>query len=195
MVHWRHLPIALSPSEPYDEYGVFTGSAFMHPTRLEPALIFTGNTLDHEVQNFAYPDNSSDPDLVKWHKDPRNPILKFPFGRDPTQLRPGVAEGDWFFQFGGSVANKGVVRIASAKNHDLYNWTDEGIFFGPVENIPGNFFECPDRECFSETELCKYVAYLLFSIQCSASMRITSMASRSARLALTIGLLDVYQQT
>lgn len=161
MVHWRHLPTALVPSESYDERGVYTGSAFLHPISNEPILLFTGNTVNDEVQCFAHPDNASDPDLTKWHKDPRNPIIKSPYGRDPTSLRAGLEQGDWFVQYGSAIGKKGLVRLQSARNNNLYNWTDEGIFFGPINNIPGYFFECPDRK--PNTKI--VVKVLVFSLQ------------------------------
>ncbi len=43
LIHWKHLPEALAPSEPYDGWdggGIFTGSAIEHEGEL--ILFYTG---------------------------------------------------------------------------------------------------------------------------------------------------------
>lgn len=57
MVYWKVLPIALTPDEPYDNDGVFSGSVTI--TKQGPVIIYTGQS-DTETQCIAVPKNISD---------------------------------------------------------------------------------------------------------------------------------------
>lgn len=85
LIHWRHMPVALSPTENcYDSYGTFTGSIL--PSEDIASVIYTGVTKSSreqetirneglkEVQCLAF---SNDPDLRTWRKLEK-PIIEAP---------------------------------------------------------------------------------------------------------------------
>ena len=89
MVHWEYLPLALAPSENYDNHprgGCFSGSAIEHDGKL--FLMFTGTANNGEgfeqTQCIAYSE-----DGIHFEKYEGNPVLTAPEGiptdffRDP----------------------------------------------------------------------------------------------------------------
>lgn len=145
MVHWKRLPVALKPSSAVDALGVYTGSAFLHPTQHVPWIIYTGNQKNNEQQCLAMPnDPNRDVDLKAWTKYEHNPVIEGPFGRDPTGIRPGREPGSWFVQYGGANNKKqGIIHLKRAVDNNLFHWKDEGYFYEPASSVCG-FFECPD---------------------------------------------------
>lgn len=79
LVNWYHLDYALSPSEPYDLGGCYTGSVTMLPGG-KPVILYTGAASqvfqDFQSQNLAFPKDPSDPLLRQWDKCPHNPVLQ-----------------------------------------------------------------------------------------------------------------------
>jgi beta-fructofuranosidase len=126
MVRWKHLPVALSPTEGgYDEAGCFTGSFIKYENGEDAggkaAIVYTGvansgpadatqrigGSNFKETQCLARTD---DPTLLKWDKAPAPVIAKPPAGmevmgfRDPSAWR----DGDWYYMTVGSgIKNKG----------------------------------------------------------------------------------------
>jgi beta-fructofuranosidase len=121
LVHWRHLPIALSPTDrSYDAYGTFTGGVL--PGGDGANVIYTGVTKVprdqetiraeglREVQCVA---TSMDDDLRTWKKREHPVIDSPPAGvkvtgfRDPFAWREGntwyLCVGSGFPQVGGAV--------------------------------------------------------------------------------------------
>ena len=87
MLHWEYLPIALAPSESYDDHmrgGCFSGSAIEHDDKL--FLMFTGVTNDgkgfEQVQCIAYSE-----DGIHFEKYAGNPVLTPPDGVPSHQFR------------------------------------------------------------------------------------------------------------
>ncbi|PPS10966.1 hypothetical protein GOBAR_AA09674 [Gossypium barbadense] len=90
MVNWEALEPAIYPSESFDINGCWSGSATVLPEN-KPVIFYTGiDPNQYQVQNYAVPENLSDPYLRKWVKPADNPIVvadetmnKTAF-RDPT---------------------------------------------------------------------------------------------------------------
>jgi beta-fructofuranosidase len=126
MVRWKHLPVALSPTEGgYDAAGCFTGS-FIEDANGKAAIVYTGvanaaaadATLRDGVSNLKETQcfaGTDDPMLLSWDqgrgaKAPAPVIAKPPAGmevmgfRDPSAWR----DGDWYYMTVGSgVKRKG----------------------------------------------------------------------------------------
>ena len=87
MVHWEYLPIALAPSEHYDNHergGCFSGSSIEHDGKLY--LVYTGaaNYGDGFVQTqcLAYSE-----DGIHFEKYEKNPIITAPEGYEQENFR------------------------------------------------------------------------------------------------------------
>ena len=68
LVNWFPLQPALTPTEPYDINGCWSGSATILPGA-KPFILYTGiDCKQHQTQNLAVPKNLSDPLLREWVK-------------------------------------------------------------------------------------------------------------------------------
>ncbi len=87
MIHWEYLPVALAPSEPYEDHlkgGCFSGSAIEFDGKLY--LIYTAAT-NHgngfvQTQCVAYSE-----DGIHFEKYEKNPVLTAPEGISPDSFR------------------------------------------------------------------------------------------------------------
>ena len=162
LVHWRHLPIALSPMEgSYDAYGTFTGGVL--PGGDGASVIYTGVTKVprnqetiraeglREVQCIA---TSMDDELRTWRKRDHPVILLPPTGlqvtgfRDPFAWKEGntwyLCIGSGFPQIGGAVLlYRSTDTVTWEYLHPLSQGTWNGMSFSnPVPS--GEMWECPD---------------------------------------------------
>ena len=165
MLHWRHEPIALSPTPGGpDQDGVFSGSALLdHGT---PTVIYTGVAPPHSSADATLRDGAhtwresqclavaQDEDLRSWKKRAEPIIATPPMGLEVTGFRDPIVwrEADnWMLALGSGIRGKGgaILLYSSA---DLLHWTYlhpliEGPFSGkdavnPVDS--GDMWECPD---------------------------------------------------
>lgn len=163
MIHWRHLPIALTPTPGWDDAdGCFTGSAVndrgtatviytgVKAASSERATLRDGAHSFREVQCLA---TSSDPELRTWRKWER-PILQPPDDplltgfRDPFLWQDGP---HWYLGVGSGQRKQGG-RVLLYRSGNLRNWEylhplASGIWTGrdsinPVDS--GEMWECPD---------------------------------------------------
>jgi beta-fructofuranosidase len=144
LVEWEHLPIALAPSETYDDDeagGCFSGSAVDDNGVL--TLIYTGTTNNEEgtvqVQCIA-----TSGDGIKFEKYENNPVIsKYPEDgdkdfRDPKAWR----EGDtWYTVVGSTKNNNG--RALLYKSKDFRKWEYVGVL-AESNGMLGTMWECPD---------------------------------------------------
>jgi beta-fructofuranosidase len=162
LIHWKHMPIALSPTEnSYDSYGCFTGSAL--PGTEVASVIYTGvskvpraqETIRaeglREVQCIA---TSTDADLRTWRKLDQPVIEAPPQGvkvvgfRDPFSWKDGdtwyVGVGSGFPQVGGAVL---LYRSSDARHWEYVHPLAQGSWNGKSFTNPvgsGEMWECPD---------------------------------------------------
>lgn len=157
MLHWEYLPLALAPSEIYDNDprgGCFSGSAIEHDSKL--FLMFTGTTNEgkgyEQTQCIAYSE-----DGIHFEKYEENPVLTAPEGvptdlfRDPKIWKH---EDTYYMVCGASRDNKGQALLYRSK--DMFHWT----FFNVLAESRGEWgfmWECPDFYSMGD----KYV--LMFS--------------------------------
>lgn len=144
MLHWEYLPLALAPSETYDNHlrgGCFSGSAIEHDGKL--FLMFTGATNEgkgnEQTQCIAYSE-----DGIHFEKYAGNPVLTAPEGvptdcfRDPKVWKH---EDTYYMVCGASRDNKGQALLYRSK--DMIHWT----FFNVLAESRGEWgymWECPD---------------------------------------------------
>jgi beta-fructofuranosidase len=163
MVHWRNLPVALSPTPGWDDAdGCFTGSAVddhgvatilytgVKSAAKEHATLRDGVHNYREVQCLA---TSADPDLRTWDKY-KQPVIQPPNDpalagfRDPFLWRQ---DDNWILGVGsGHYKQGGCVLLYRSK--DLRNWEPlhelasghwtEKESVNPVDS--GEMWECPD---------------------------------------------------
>jgi beta-fructofuranosidase len=154
MVHWEHLPMALTPTPGGpDKDGCFSGSAFIKDDT--PTLVYTG--VSPEVQCLA----TSDDQMITWKKLGGNPVISSPPAglqvtgfRDPTIWRE---LDSWLMTVGsGFKGQGGAVLFYSSKDlmhwnylHTLYaappferNGAAHSDQYEPV--AAGDMWECPD---------------------------------------------------
>ncbi|KAL5551113.1 hypothetical protein UlMin_001289 [Ulmus minor] len=152
LIHWLHLPLAMVADQWYDANGVWSGSATVLPDgRL--IMLYTGSTKESvQVQNLAYPEDPSDPLLIKWVKYSGNPVLVPPPGilpkdfRDPTTAWL-TSEGKWRIIVGSKINKTGISIVYDTEDFKSYERLD-GILHG----VPGTgMWECVDFYPVSET--------------------------------------------
>lgn len=144
MLHWEYLPLALAPSEVYDEHprgGCFSGSAIEHDGRL--FLMYTAAANEgrgvEQTQCIAYSE-----DGIHFEKYHGNPVLTAPEGIEANQFRdPKVwkHEDTYYMVCGASRDGKGLALLYQSK--DMLHWT----FFNVLAESRGEWgymWECPD---------------------------------------------------
>jgi len=146
LINWEKLEPAIFPSKSFDKYGCWSGSATILPGN-KPVILYSGiiDENNTQVQNYAVPENISDPYLVKWNKPDNNPLIvadkhvnKTAF-RDPTTAWLGK-DGEWRITVGSRKKNKGISLLFKSK--DFMKWTKVKK---PLHSHRGTGnWECPD---------------------------------------------------
>ncbi|PWF50790.1 glycoside hydrolase family 32 protein [[Kluyvera] intestini] len=142
LVHWEHLPVALSPQGPEDKDGCFSGSAVVDGDTL--ALIYTGHKFhgdpDDEKNLYQVQCLATSRDGV--HFERQGIVVDTPPGlhhfRDPKVFREG---NNWYMVVGARLEDTGQIRLF--RSTDLRHWQEEGILDEAEEEM-GFMWECPD---------------------------------------------------
>ncbi|RSL98336.1 hypothetical protein CDV31_012651 [Fusarium ambrosium] len=151
-VHWRELPIALSPKDtddPKDTSGRFTGAAVvdkLHGNKLR--LIFTDytDTAFHPDVVQEVVSTATSKDGIHFELDSNNPIIPRPppgapkFFRDPKPFYDPT-DKSWKLVIGSSNDVSGRVLLYSSK--DLLSWNYVGILY-TGDGSTGDVWECPN---------------------------------------------------
>lgn len=144
LVNWKQLPIALAPSESYDDHergGCFSGSAIEHDGKLY--LIYTGvaNPGNGLVQTQCL---AVSEDGVTFEKYEGNPIVTAPDGFDASCFRdPKIwkHEDCFYFVCGGKKDNLGQALLF--RSSDLFHWEFVNVLYESRGDL-GYMWECPD---------------------------------------------------
>lgn len=144
LLHWTHLPVALAPSEPYDDHpqgGCFSGSAIEKDGKLY--LLYTG-TANHgngfvQTQNVAVSD-----DGIHFMKYEGNPVIDVPEGIPTDFFRdPKVWEHDGLYYMVVGAQKDGKAQALLYRSEDLLHWE----FFSVLHESRGEWgfmWECSD---------------------------------------------------
>jgi len=144
LIHWRHEPLALVPSESYETHGCYSGSAVVDNGLL--TLIYTGNVKYADGGRTAFQCLARENPAGGFDKI--GPVLSLPAGytghvRDPKVWRHGDR---WYMVLGAQDLNlQGKVLLLHST--DLLTWQSVGAIAGSGLNGLGEFgymWECPD---------------------------------------------------
>ncbi|RSX53532.1 sucrose-6-phosphate hydrolase [Bifidobacterium goeldii] len=144
LLHWKHLPIALAPSESYDNHpqgGCFSGSAIEKDGRLY--LMYTGTANNgngfEQTQNIAYSD-----DGINFIKYEGNPVIEPPEGVPHDFFRdPKVWEHDGQYYVVIGSQKDGRAQALLYRSEDLLHWEFVNVLF-ESRGEWGFMWECPD---------------------------------------------------
>lgn len=144
LIHWTHLPVALSPEPGPDQVGVWSGRAVVNGD--EALIFYTGEVLPNQVQNLA---TSTDELLLDWTRNPGNPIIPGPpLGyqivsgfRDPFVWKQSDT---WYMIVGSGIAGRGgTAFLYRSKDKDLKAWEYRGPLLIGDERTTGVMWEMP----------------------------------------------------
>ncbi|KAI1369042.1 sucrose-6-phosphate hydrolase [Xylaria arbuscula] len=148
-VHWRELPVALSPKETddaEDESGMFTGSAFSDSSGLHLILTNYTDTSSHPdaVQESVIVASSTDGVNFEYYNN--NPVIPGPpegapvFFRDPKAFHDPT-DNSLKLAIGATNGVSGEVRLY--RSSDTFSWSDAGIMYAG-NGSTGDVWECPN---------------------------------------------------
>ncbi|MBR6209282.1 MAG: glycoside hydrolase family 32 protein [Oscillospiraceae bacterium] len=150
LIHWERLPVALAPDQPYDTFGVFSGSAVETPDGRH-LLMYTGVHTGREVDGTRYEIQKqciAIGDGVNYEKVSENPVI------DDPLIPPGGSHRDfrdpkiWWEDghYKAVVANRypdGAGAVLLYESDDAVHWRFSGT---PAVSGGryGQMWECPD---------------------------------------------------
>jgi len=144
LVHWIYLPVALAPSESYDNHekgGCFSGSAIEHEGKLY--LLYTGATNygDGFIQTQCL---ACSEDGIHFSKYEKNPIIIAPDGYEQSNFRdPKVwKHKDYFYLICGAKKDN-LAKALLYKSLNLKDWTFVNVLVESRGEL-GYMWECPD---------------------------------------------------
>ncbi|MED1737984.1 glycoside hydrolase family 32 protein [Bacillus swezeyi] len=145
LIHWEHLPVALTPGDAFDQSGCFSGSAVDDHGTL--VLIYTGhNVIDQEKDLFYQNQNIAvSQDGIVFEKLQQNPVIaELPEDsarhfRDPKVWKHN---GSWYMVVGNS-SKENVGRVILYRSPNLRDWEYAGVLAQSDGNL-GYMWECPD---------------------------------------------------
>ncbi|KAL3142936.1 hypothetical protein ABBQ38_003221 [Trebouxia sp. C0009 RCD-2024] len=172
LVHWKHEPIAINPTEGgYDASGCWSGTTVLD-TDGTPTMIYTGvrrrdnkdcGPLPHaavdlgldmiECQMVATC-QEGDMDLIRWHKQ-EQPIIPHPPDnmkltgfRDPYIIQAGGPHQKWKMLLGSGIEGQGGTLLMYEATHLTSGWQYKGSFINGQskpfgKHDLGAMWECP----------------------------------------------------
>lgn len=144
LVHWEYLPVALAPSEVYDNHlkgGCFSGSAVAYNDKL--FIAYTGTTNNgngfEQTQCIAYSE-----DGIHFEKYAGNPVITAPKGVSPDQFRdPKVWEHDGTFYMVCGASRNNRAQALLYKSSNMFDWEFVNVL-AESRGEWGFMWECPD---------------------------------------------------
>lgn len=144
LLEWKYLPIALAPSESYDNHekgGCFSGSAIEYDGKLY--LLYTGTSNDgdgfEQSQCVAYSE-----DGIHFEKYSNNPVITAPDGYDKANFRdPKVWRHGEYFYLICSATKDHMAKALLYRSPDLIKWEYVNVLAESRGEL-GYMWECPD---------------------------------------------------
>lgn len=149
LVHFTEEAIFLSPDQPFDEDGVYSGSAFVHEGKIH--FFYTGNVKHEGDHDYTYSGREQNTIHVVsadgFTVESREVVIAhadYPAGYTDHIRDPKVFEHDGrFYMILGARTRSNIGQILLYVSEDLNTWTYQGIFLGGNEE-QGFMWECPD---------------------------------------------------
>ena len=163
LVHWRHEPVALVPSEAYESHGCYSGSAVSDNGTL--TLVYTGNVKYPDGTRTAFQClarekvrggfDSGEFDSGEFDKS--GPVLPLPEGYTGHVRDPKVWQHDglWYMVLGAQDLNE-QGKVLLLRSAELIRWAIVGEMAGSGLNGLGEFgymWECPDLFALGGTDV------------------------------------------
>ena len=147
LVQWERQPVALAPSEYYDQDGIYSGSAVVKDGLLY--LFYTGNVIEEDGTKKSFQCMAVSKDGLTFEK--QGPIFTHPEGytrhvRDPKVWFEAESQS-WYLLLGAQTTNlQGTVILY--RSPDLRSWEFCGELLATNEiarlTQRGYMWECPD---------------------------------------------------
>jgi len=176
LVHWKHLPVALTPEHHGSDPRNHIWSGCVVDDGGVGTAIYTIDNIDVWVAT------SADEDLACFTTSPRNPVIKGPPGpgwakemRDPCVWREGPL---WYLIAGCGLEGAAAVPLYSSP--DLRNWTYLHPLFVGDPQRDGKFTECPAFFRLGDKHVLSFSRQARFHIGSYAGQRFD--AQQSGRL-------------
>ncbi|KAL0674048.1 hypothetical protein Bca4012_002029 [Brassica carinata] len=153
LVNWEALEHAIYPSKWFDIKGTWSGSITLVPGK-GPVILYTGiNQNETQIQNYAIPEDPSDPYLRKWIKPDDNPVAVPDYTMNGSDFRdPTTAwfskDGHWRTVVGSRRKHRGIGYIYRSK--DFKHWVKAKHPIHSKEST--GMWECPDFFPVSTTD-------------------------------------------
>ncbi|MED4226975.1 glycoside hydrolase family 32 protein [Neobacillus cucumis] len=145
LVHWEHLPIALTPGDECDKDGCFSGSAVDNNGEL--TLIYTGHHYTDKEKNLFFQNQNIavSKDGITFEKVGENPVIANPPADSSHHFRdPKVwKHRDTWYMVVGNATNEEVGRVILYRSPDLSKWEYVGVLAQSNGEL-GYMWECPD---------------------------------------------------
>lgn len=134
LVHWEEMPIAIwSGPEPYDDGLAMSGCAWADDTGRVHIFYSGASTAMGQTQCHAV---AEDHDLLRWTKDPANPLMTYDTHPDPAYDQEKVwrdpdiwREGDHWHMLLASAWQTGGGAVPLYVSADLRQWQYAGCFY------------------------------------------------------------------
>lgn len=144
MIHWEYLPLALAPSEVYDDHpkgGCFSGSAIECNGKLFLMYTGTANEGNGYVQSQCL---AWSEDGIHFEKYEGNPVITVPDGIEPDCFRdPKIwKHEDFYYMVLGASRNKRGMALLY-RSSDIFQWEFVSIL-AESRGEWGFMWECPD---------------------------------------------------
>lgn len=150
LIHWERLPVALAPDEPYDAFGVFSGSGVETPDG-KHLLLYTGVHTEREPDGTRYEVQKqcvAIGDGVDYEKVAENPVIdsdQLPEGGSPRDFRdPKIWQEDGkYYAVAANRFPDGAGAVLLYESEDAIHWRLKGA---PAVSGGryGQMWECPD---------------------------------------------------
>ena len=137
-LEWEELPIALTPSEPYDRCGCWSGTATVKDGRLYLFYASISEKDRKQTVSVAYSD-----DGIHFEKYSGNPVIAdYPSDGGPDFRDPAVfcIEGKYYCVMATGNPETKTGRLLLYRSEDLFTWSYEGIM---AEWQSCKYTECP----------------------------------------------------
>lgn len=144
LLHWRQLPIALTPGDVSDKNGCFSGTALIHENKLY--LLYTGYIENQGGETIRQQQClASSEDGIHFEK--HGVVIgeqDLPKGYAPCDFRDPKCwkSNQTFYCLVAARKMEGTGRILLYKSLDLFHWKFVGDIFN--QDCKGNMIECPD---------------------------------------------------